>query len=139
MPSNSVSQTGTTEIYDAELARPNLLLVFLGSLIAMVPWPVLAISLGTLGSMFEQASDFTLLFGGVTMIFLLPIGVLDPPEWVIALIFAFVWIVVLFLPVLVLARRERRKAHMALFFILQAGFSIAQAGLGLLMIAGRHV
>lgn len=139
MHSNSVSQPGTTEINDEERARPNRLLVFLGSLLAMAPWPLIATSLGMLGRVFEQANDFMLLFGGVTMIFLLPIGLLDPPEWVFVAISAFVWILVLFLPVLVVGSRKRRKVHLAVAFVIQAGFSITQAGLGLLMILGRSV
>lgn len=80
-----------------------------------------------------------LLFGGVTLIVLLPIGMLDPPEWVFAIIFVFVWVLVLLLPTLILASRKRRQGYPVVAYTLQAGFSIAQAGLGMLMILGTSV
>ena len=108
-------------------------------MLSMLPWPLFGISLCMMGAIFEQANDFTLLFGGVTLIFLLPLALVDPPEWVLVVIFIFVWIFVFVLPALLVALGKLRKNNLIVAYVLQAVFSVAQAVLGMLMIVGRSV
>ena len=138
-PSAPLDQSQSPKTDETQQDRANIPWMFAASLIAMLPWPLIAIGLCVTGSMFEQSNEFILMFGGVTMIFLLPIGMFDPPEWVFTAIFVVVWVFVLLLPVLFAARRKLQRGHLVVAYVLQTGFSIAQAGLGLLMIVGRNV
>ena len=119
--------------------RVNCISVFFGSLIAMLPWPLFAISLCMMGAIFEQSNDFMLLFGGVTLIFLIPLGLFDPPEWAFMVVFAVVWVLVLAAPALLVACGKLTKGNRTVAYVLQGVFSAAQAGLGFLMIVGRGV
>jgi len=114
-------------------------MIFATSFIAMLPWPLITIGICVAGSLLEQDSDPALMLGGLTTIFLLPIGVFDPPNWVFISIAIFVWILVLVIPALIACCWNLTKEHQCLAYILQAGFSIAQAGIGLLMLLGRNV
>jgi Flp pilus assembly protein TadB len=119
--------------------RPNIALVFLLSFLIMAPWPLIAFGLCTMGSIFEQSSDFILLFGGVTLLFMIPLGLLGPPEWVFSATIGLVWLIVLFLPVVLVASQRLQRRKLLVAYVLQAVFSAIQAGLGLLMLAGRQV
>ncbi|MFN3192815.1 MAG: hypothetical protein ACE361_20055 [Aureliella sp.] len=135
-PFEPVRDTGN----DAEeQQRTSAPVIILASLAAMLPWPLMAIGFCSSAGLLEEASDSALMFGGITLIFLLPLGFFDPPEWTFAAIFSGVWGLVLVLPALLAASERLRKRHLVFVYVIQAGFSIAQAGLGLLMIVGRSV
>jgi hypothetical protein len=119
--------------------KPYLALLLFGSLVAMLPWPVIATSGCLRWSMFDRASEAMLLFGGFTLMCLLPIGMFDPPEWVFAVLIGIVWLLALILPVLFVVRRRHSKGSVVAMLVSQAAFSLAQAGLGLLMIWGKNV
>jgi hypothetical protein len=139
MPSKPNGQPEARKGHDATSDRPNVSLTFVGSMVAMMPWPMLAFGLCMMGSIFEQPNEFILLLGGVTMLLMLPIGLLDPPEWVMVVTICSVWIIVLALPVLLAAKQRLSKSQLVVALVLQTVFSMAQSGLGLLMLAGRNV
>ena len=70
---------------------------------------------------------------------MLPLGLLDPPEWVIGVTIGSVWIIVLVLPGLLVASQSLARKKLAGAYVFQAVFSAMQSGLGLLMLAGRQV
>jgi hypothetical protein len=120
-------------------AKPNLVLVIAGSLVAMLPWPLIAIGLCHWLSIFERAGEVPFLFGGVTLLFLIPIMLIaPPPEWLVDTIIVTIWMLVLILPALVVARRRQSWTNVILMFTLQAAFSLLQAGLAFLMMCGKY-
>jgi uncharacterized membrane protein SirB2 len=139
MPSKPFSQPERLMNSGALSDRPNVRLVFLVSMLIMALWPMIAFGLCAVSSIFEQSSDFILLFGGVTLLFLLPLGLLDPPDWIFSATIGLVWMIVLVLPVVLAASQRVSRKKLVIAFVLQAVFSAMQAGLGLLMLAGRQV
>jgi len=119
---------------------PNLLAVYVLSFAAMVPWPVL----GTLGlraiDAFDKWWELTILFGGFTMLGLLPVAIfVDLPEAVYAGVYVLVWLIALLaVPPLVRTRWKTRRA-MFVTIICLGVFSLGQALLGAMMIVGRSV
>ncbi len=73
------------------------------------------------------------------MILALPLGMLDLPEWFFVAIYGIVWMLALVLPVLLVASRKDWQGSLVVAYMFQAAFSVAQAGLGLLMILGRNI
>ena len=138
-PSNPLSPSRVPQPSEPAACRVNRISVFFVSLLSMLPWPFLGISLCILGAAFEQDNDFMLMFGGVTLILLIPLGILDPPEWVFVMSFAVVWILMLVLPAFLVARQKLTRRSLTVVYDLQAVFSFVQAGLGLMMIVGRRV
>jgi hypothetical protein len=139
MPSKPFSQPEPLVESGATSDHPNVPLVLLISLVIMAPWPMIAFGLCTMGSIFEQSNDFILLFGGVTLLFMIPLGLLDPPEWAIIAAIGLAWMIVLVLPVVLAARQRLSRKKLVVAYVLQAVFSATQAGLGLLMLAGRQL
>ena len=124
--------------HDAE-AKPGVLFVFAGSVVAMLPWPLIAIGLCQWLSIFDRAGEVPFLFGGVTLLFLIPIMfIAPPPEWLVDTIIMTIWILVLILPAFVVARRRQSWSNVILMFTLQANFSLMQAGLAFLMMCGKY-
>lgn len=138
-PSSPFEPLQDSGIGEEEKKRASTPLILLASLAAMLPWPLMAIGFCSSAGLLGEASDSALMFGGITLIFLLPLGFFDPPEWIFAAIFSGVWGLVLVLPALLAASERLRKRHLVFVYVIQAGFSIAQAGLGMLMIVGRTV
>ena len=133
-----------TAIVEAEAPKtsdtqPSAIRVFFGSVAAMLPWPLLALGTCLGWSLFDRVSEAMLLFGGVSVIFLLPVGLLNPPEWVFGVLIGAIWVLVLVLPTILVARRWLRPRGLALMYVLQVAFSLLQAGLGLLMVWGKNV
>lgn len=139
MPSKPFRQPVPQLGLDTTSDRPKIPLIFLVSVVAMAPWPMIAYGLCMMGSIFEQPSDSILLLGGVTLLLMLPLGLLDPPELVFGVTIGLVWMTVLVLPVLLAAGARLSRNKLAVAAVLQAVFSATQAGLGLLMLAGRQV
>ena len=117
------------------------LLVYLCSLAAMSPWPLLAILLTY--SSFDTTGEVALLFGGITSIFLVIPMLLfgSVPEASLAIIIYVVWVLALLLPPLIplLTRRMRSPYALLVLFAMQSAFSLAQAALGAFMIFGKDV
>ena len=117
------------------------LLVYLSSLAAMAPWPLLAILLTY--SSFDESGEVALLFGGITSIFLvipmLFFGSVSEDSF--AVIIYVVWVLALLLPPLIplLTRRMRSPYALPVLFAMQSAFSLAQAALGAPMIFGKDV
>ncbi len=139
MPSKPFSQPERLPESGATSDHRNVALVFLLSFLIMAPWPLVAFGLCTIGSIFEQSNDFILLFGGVTLLFMIPLGLLGSPEWVFSATIGLVWLIGLFVPVVLVASQRLQGRKLLVAYVLQAVFAAIQAGLGLLMLAGRQV
>lgn len=78
------------------------------------------------------------MFGGVTMIFLLPLGLFVSSEWIFGVLIGLVWLVVLLLPLWFGKNSTHPGFHLRLMLFGQSLFSAIQAGLGFLMILGKQ-
>ena len=107
----------------------------------MIPWPLLAIGVASLGNLFDHGSEITLLFGSGTFLCFVPVLLLLPPgfeEEALALLASGMWILVWLAPLFLRAWwKDTKPVVWAL--ITQAVFSGGQAGLGLLMLIGKSV
>lgn len=109
-----------------------------GSLVVMLPWPVLGIATSMGLSMFEKSSEAIIMFGGATMFLLLPLGFVVSSEWIFGVLIGVVWLFALILPL----RLGRKSSHPRLYLmrvrVCQSFFSAIQAGLGFLLILARQ-
>lgn len=109
------------------------------SLVVMLPWPLFGI-LACLGlSLFDKPSEAVLMFGGVTLFFLLPLALITNEQWVYAVIIGTLWLVVLLAPLWFSRKIAHPRFNMAMIFVLQSLISAIQAGLGFLMILGKGI
>ena len=106
-------------------------------------WPLL---LGWLGwSMGLYSSDMTdewvLLFGGVSVTFLLPVAYFAPDqaELVTMFLIPLFWLAAVFLPPCFLRRKATSKLVLCLMLLGISGFSLCQALVGLLMLGTMTV
>ena len=137
--SNQRDSLKTGESPPARSRRLGSIDVLVVALIAMLPWPAIATGICLIGSLFEEANECVLLFGGVTLIFLIPLGLFGTPEWVYPTLIVIVWLVALVVPPQIVLTKGWSKTILYVVFALQALFSAAQAGLGLLMVLGKYV
>ena len=107
----------------------------------MLPWPVIAVGLGRLSGQFEQWFEVAIMFGSITIFFLLPFALfgVEIPEIVICGILLAVWCGFLLFPLLASYRWRTSRQVLIVLYILQSAFSAAQAALGLLMLIGKSV
>lgn len=112
---------------------------FLSSLLVMIPWPLLGIA-GCMGvAVLERSSEMLFMFGGVTLLFLLPLAFIVTAEWIYGVLIAIVWLVVLLLPSFRRRNSVQPRIKLTNILIGQSIFSAIQAGLGFLMIIGKGV
>ena len=114
---------------------PGFFLITFG---AMVVWPMLAIAAGF--SMLENISEVTLLFGGLTTLFFLPVVVILPSieeifEILIIATWLFMWIGCSFW---FTSKSHSLRAQLIVLIVLST-ISLGQSALGLLMILGKSV
>ena len=109
-----------------------------GSLLVMLPWPLLAISACSGLSLFEQPNEAAFMFGSVTMIFLLPLALVVTSEWIYGVLIGVVWLSALLLPLCSRTRSLHPRYHVQLVLVGQAIFSAAQAAFGFLVVLGKH-
>lgn len=109
-----------------------------GSLLVMLPWPLLGMAACLGFSLFEKPSETIFLFGSVTMIFLFPIGMIVNSEWIFGVLVGLVWLIALFAPLWFGKKSLHTRFHVAILLACQSLFSAAQAGLGFLMILGKY-
>ncbi len=107
----------------------------IASLAAMLPWPLLAI-LATHGY-FDRANEAILLFGGITGIPLAILSVVGLSETTMLAVILVVWIAAAIVPALWLWRGRASGQTALIVLALQSAFSLAQAGMGALMIYGK--
>ena len=107
------------------------------SLCIMLPWPAIAIAVCMAWSMLGEPLDAMLMFGGITLLFLLPLGVVATPDWVFAVLIGMAWLATLAIP----AWRTfvGKRDYLFFSFALQFVFAMLQAGLGWLMLWARGV
>ena len=106
-------------------------------------WPILLGGIGwASGLLSMQAPDeFLLLFGGLSVLFLIPIAFLMPQqsELVMLLLVPVIWIGVVGLVPYLSRRRLGSRARLFLLLFLISCFSLFQALTGLFMVATKNV
>lgn len=109
----------------------------LGSVVVMVVWPLLGI--GLLHTSFDKASEAFLFFGGITMFPLMVLALFGSvPEQVLIVLILLVWMAIALLPHLWLRRPTRSWTAVGALFVVQTLCSLAQAGMGALLILGKN-
>lgn len=111
----------------------------LRSFLVMLPWPMLGIGVCLGLSIFEEASEAVLMFGGLTLIFSLPLGLVVSSEWIFGALIGLVWLLALVLPLWFDEKAMHDKFNVVAILAGQSLFSAIQAGLGFLMILGKSV
>lgn len=104
----------------------------------MAPWPVFGIGLCHYGGLLDRPDEAILLFGGITVFPALIGAVLgvDSEAFYNGLILG-VWFLALLGPAAFVAFRRPQRWVILLVLGLQLAFSIAQAGMGLLLLIGK--
>lgn len=109
----------------------------LGSLLVMLPWPLIGIAFCQGLSLFEESGEAVFMFGSVTMIFLLPLALVVNSTWIFGALSGFVWIVVLVLPFCFGKSSILRKLSVPTVLVFQSLFSAIQAGVGVMIVLGK--
>jgi hypothetical protein len=115
-----------------------------GSLVVMLPWPILGIGTCLGLSLLERSSEAVFMFGGATLILLLPLvlfvsSLFENSEWIFIALIGVVWLLALSLPLWLGRRVAQTGFNLMAVLACQSLFSAIQAGLGFLMIIGKHV
>ncbi len=109
-----------------------------GSVAVMVPWPLLGILV--MHPYFDRSSEAFMFFGGVTLFPLIILAlVASPSEEVLIALFMLVWCAAAVVPDLWLRRRLGSWKAIGLLLAVQSAFSLAQALMGAMLIAGKSV
>jgi hypothetical protein len=111
----------------------------LWSFLVMIPWPLIGIVASWGLSLFESVGESIFMFGGVTMILLLPLALFVNSVWVFGAIAVLVWLFVVYLPIVFGHRLTRIGISLPIIFVGQSLFSAMQAGLGFLIVLGKQV
>lgn len=115
-----------------------ILVLGLGSIAVMIPWPLLGILLTR--SSFDEASEAFMLFGGITMFPLMILALFGSvPEEVLIVVILLVWLAAAAVPDLCLRRRLRSWMAIGVLLGVQSVFSFAQAAMGALLVVGKNV
>lgn len=115
-----------------------VLLLCLGSLVLMAPWPMLGILL--MRPSFEEPSEAFFMFGGITLFPLMILALFGPvPEEVLIVLIMLVWLAAAAVPVLWLRRRLRSSLAIGVLLAAQSAFAFAQAVMGALLIVGKNI
>lgn len=110
----------------------------LASLAAMAPWPLLGILL--MRSLFDEALEAFLLFGGLTLFPLMILALFGASrEELLIVLIMLVWLAAAVVPDLLLRRRLTSWWAIGGLLAGQAAFSFAQAVMGILLIVGKSV
>lgn len=126
----------STTSHDNSITFPTRALV--GSLLVMLPWPILGIAACVGLSLLEKPSEAIFMFGSITMIFLLPLGIVEVPEWIYGILMGIVWVLVLFMPLGFRRVSFHPTFHIGLVWVGQTIFSACQAGFGILLLLGKQ-
>lgn len=111
----------------------------LGSLLVMLPWPMIGIAVCLGLGLFEELGEAVFMFGSVTMIFLLPLALVTDSMWVFGALSVLVWVSVLFLTSFFRRRSLHPRFHLQIVLACQSLFSALQAGIGFLVVLGKQV
>lgn len=110
----------------------------LGSLLVMLPWPMIGIALCLGLSLFEESGEAVFMFGSVTMILLLPLALIVNSMWIFGALSGFVWLLVLFLPFCFGKSSLFRKLDVRMVLFFQSLFAASQAGVGVMFVLGKY-
>ncbi len=83
-------------MHDTSIVSPTS--VIMGSLLAILPWPVLGIVACVELSLLEKPVDAIFMFGSITMLFLLPLAFVGAADWIYGVFIGIAWLMVLLSP-----------------------------------------
>lgn len=110
----------------------------LGSIAVMAPWPLLGILV--MRSLFEQPIEAFYFFGGITLFPLVILALFgSASEEMLIVLCMLVWLAAAVLPDLCVRRRLGSWWAIGALLGVQSAFSLAQAVMGALLIAGKSV
>lgn len=110
----------------------------IGSIAAMLPWPLLGILL--MHSLFDRPSEAVFFFGGITLFPLMILALFGTfAEEVYIAVFMVVWLAAAVVPGLWLRRRLRSRRGIGVLLGVQSVFALAQALMGAMLIVGKSV
>ena len=108
------------------------------SLLVMLPWPILGITACMALSLLEKPEESLFMFGGITMLFLIPLAFVATAEWIYGILIAIVWLSALLLPLGFRKRSLLSRFYVGAVWGCQLLFSASQAVVGFLVILGRQ-
>jgi hypothetical protein len=111
----------------------------LGSILVMLPWPMIGIAACLSLSLFEDLGEAIFMFGSVTMILLLPLAFVTDSMWIFGAMSGLVWLSVLLAPSYFGRNSNHPRFHIHAVLVCQSLFSAIQAGLGFLVVLGKQV
>jgi hypothetical protein len=115
-----------------------MLMLWVGSLAVMAPWPLLGILLTR--SAFDEATEAFFMFGGITMFPLMVLALFGSPhEAVLIVLIMLVWVAAAVVPGVWLRRRLGSWVAIGALLGSQTAFSFAQAAMGALLVIGKNV
>lgn len=115
-----------------------MLALCIGSIAAMLPWPLFGIAL--LHSYFDKRSEAFGFFGDITLFPLMILALFGSvSEEVVISLLMLVWLAAALVPDLRLRRRLRSWMAIGVLLGAQSGFSLGQAVMGALLIVGKNV
>lgn len=110
----------------------------LGSLVVMVPWPLMGILLTQ--PYFDKGSEAFMPFGGITLFPLMILALFGSvSEDVLLLLIMLVWLAAAVVPDVWLRRRLTSWTAIGVLLGVQSALSLAQAAMGALLILGKNV
>lgn len=110
----------------------------LASLAVMMPWPLLGILLTR--SFFDEPSEASMLFGGITMFPLMVLALFGSvsKEMLVALVI-LVWVATALIPSLLHRRMLGSVMSFGVLLAMQSAISLAQAAMGALLVIGKNI
>ena len=104
----------------------------------MVIWPLLGVAASS--SMFDKSSEALLLFGGLSLLLLLPIYAFFPlSETMFGVVIIAIWLLLWVAPSIWVTNRSATRQSQIVALALLSAISLMQSVLGFLMILGKSV
>ena len=123
--------------------RAPLLLWIPLTLIVMAPWPIIGLIVTNYAGVLNRIDESALLFGGVTMIFFIPLAFVLPATNLANLIFSavayIIWLTIATVPPIIITRRTTRRAPLVWMLVIASMLSLVQMLLGALMLFTKSV
>ena len=123
--------------------RAPLLLWIPLTLIVMAPWPIIGLIVTNYAGVLNRIDESALLFGGVTMIFFIPLAFVLPATNLANLIFSavayIIWMTIATVPPIIITRRTARRTPLVWMLVITSMLSLVQMLLGALMLFTKSV
>ena len=127
-----------TELYVPK--GPRRLLWILYTLLVMAPWPIIGIVATNSMRVLDRTDEITFLFGGISLIFLIPLAFVIPmSDTAFGTLAYVIWGLSAVLPPVIVVRRATRLSPLIWMLGTLSAFSLVQALMGGLMLLTKSV